>query len=73
VPRNVAFEPVENPRLRQTIFNLWTSGRAVEGGGLEKSPFCYLTQNQTKSLCQLSDSGILSFLEFADSCLFCGK
>lgn len=36
-----------------------------------KSPFCYLTQNPTKSLCQPSDSMNFNFLEFADFCLFC--
>jgi hypothetical protein len=35
-----------------------------------KSPFCYLAQNPTKSLCQPSDSATFSFLDFAGFWLF---
>jgi hypothetical protein len=38
-----------------------------------KSPFCYLTQNPNKPLCQPSDGTISAFPQFADFLWFCAS
>ncbi len=44
---------------------------STESSGKQKSPFRYLTQNPTKSLCQPSDSTAFIFLDLRSFCSFC--
>jgi hypothetical protein len=51
---------------------LWNAGRT---GGLEKTKSLvrYLTENSTKSLCQLQDSDDFCFLDLLDFWPFCAS